>query len=352
MFIKDSVCISPQNTFPSAFKEGDFREHNGNKYFAMEPAYDELISAGALRRMGKAIRMGVAAGSHLLKNHPPVDGIIIGTANGGLEDCIKFLNQIVDYQEGTLTPTNFVQSTPNAVAGQLAMGYQNTCYNITHAHDGLSFENALIDAALLFDQNEARSLLVGALEEISEYNYNIDRISDFFKDEMTSSLNLLASKTKGTVSGEGAVMFLLEPQQSTSDQIRIRNLTTIAHADSHAVTTEMERFLADSNISTDQIDALLLGYNGDVTADIGYDKFRSYFPKETSVFSFKNACGEYPTATSFAAWLGAQILAKKWTPSEIELSKPKEKKIGNILIYNQNRNIQHSFILLDVPTSE
>ena len=66
-----------------------------------------------------------------------------------MEDCIKFLNQIIDYEEGLLTPGNFVQSTPNAIAAQLGLMTANKGYNITHVHRGLSFENALLDTILM-----------------------------------------------------------------------------------------------------------------------------------------------------------------------------------------------------------
>ena len=72
--------------------------------------------------MGKAVRMGLGASIPLLQNNnEPLSGIIIGTAMGGMEDCINFLNQVIDYNEGMLTPTNFVQSTPNAIASQLGL---------------------------------------------------------------------------------------------------------------------------------------------------------------------------------------------------------------------------------------
>ncbi|RZM12149.1 MAG: hypothetical protein EOO88_45975 [Pedobacter sp.] len=124
--------------------------------------------------MGKAVRMGVGAAMPLLQHQEAVDGIIIGTANGGMEDCIKFLNQVIDYDEGLLTPGNFVQSTPNAVAGQLGLMTKNQCYNITHVHRGLSFEMALIDAMMQVKENPGKQYLLGSVDEISDYNFNID----------------------------------------------------------------------------------------------------------------------------------------------------------------------------------
>ena len=96
MFIKDLFCISPQQTYDETFLESDSIVYFGNRYAALEPSYGTLIPAGLLRRMGKAVRMGVGAGLPLIQRNPNLDGIILGTANGGLEDCLKFLNQIVD----------------------------------------------------------------------------------------------------------------------------------------------------------------------------------------------------------------------------------------------------------------
>jgi hypothetical protein len=143
LYIHQHTCISPQQTF-SHIDIDTLNECVENKLKAKEPAYDG-IPPGILRRMGKAVRMGVGAAIPIIKNNPSINGIIIGTANGGMEDCIKFLNQIIDYEEGMLTPGNFVQSTPNAIAAQLGLMSKNKSYNITHVHRGLAFEDALID---------------------------------------------------------------------------------------------------------------------------------------------------------------------------------------------------------------
>ena len=114
MYIHKGLAISP------CIEQEVFLEESSEptlQLWAREPGYMDYIPRNVLRRMGKATRMGVWTALSLLKEQAPVDGIVIGTGLGGMEDCIKFLNQIVDYDEGTLTPTNFVQSTPNALAG-------------------------------------------------------------------------------------------------------------------------------------------------------------------------------------------------------------------------------------------
>ena len=83
----------------------------GERLFAIEPGYEQIPRV-VLRRMGKAVRLMVGAGLPLIKQ-TTCGGVIVGTANGGMEDCIRFMNQIVQYEEGMLAPGNFVQSTPN-----------------------------------------------------------------------------------------------------------------------------------------------------------------------------------------------------------------------------------------------
>jgi hypothetical protein len=135
MFIHQSICISPQHTFQQTLSE-TFVSSVDNKLQVIEPKYED-IPLNVMRRMGKAVRMGVGACLPIIKQHS-VDGVIIGTANGGMDDCIKFLNQVIEFDEGTLTPTNFVQSTSNAIAAQVAFLSQNNQYNITHVHRGLA----------------------------------------------------------------------------------------------------------------------------------------------------------------------------------------------------------------------
>lgn len=205
LFIHHTCCISPQMSFGEINLDSYLPAVDG-KLFAVEPNYIG-IPPGALRRMGKAVRMGVGTALPLLNNTFRPDGIIIGTANGGMEDCIKFLNQIIEYAEGQLTPGNFVQSTPNAIAAQIGFVNGNRAYNITHVHRGLSFEYALIDAMMQLQEKHGATYLVGAVEEISTYNYNIDWLDGWYKKENTGSVDLYSSHTAGSIAGEGAAMF-------------------------------------------------------------------------------------------------------------------------------------------------
>ena len=131
-YIHHTTCISPQKTFIDV-DLNQLNEQVDKKLKVVEPSYKE-IPVSVLRRMGKAVRIGIGAALPLIQKTNDIKGIVIGTANGGMEDCIKFLNQIIQYEEGTLTPTNFVQSTANNIASQVALFSSNKEYNITHVH--------------------------------------------------------------------------------------------------------------------------------------------------------------------------------------------------------------------------
>ncbi len=344
MYIKDLSCISPQKTTDSSFLEGKILNYTSNLVEAIEPDYTEIIPKGLLRRMGKAIRMGIWTGISLLEKHKDVKGIIIGTANGGLEDCIKFLNQIVQYEEGNLTPTNFVQSTPNAIAANLAMMTQNSSYNNTHVNMGLAFESALIDASLFFEENNGQ-LLVGAVEEISDYNFNIDLLKGWVKKEKCSLESLYNSNSTGSIVGEGASMFILEnnPKDALA---RVVDVTQMISNNEEDVTNLLNRFLLNNDLTASDIDTIMIGLNGDVNNDVLYHQLiNTHFPDQT-ILTYKNLVGEYPTSTGFALWLTTNILVGNGIPKNCQY-KTFKKDVKRVLIYNHYFKKQHGFILVE-----
>lgn len=343
MYIKDLYAISPQKTHDLSFENGDWQVLNEFIYKAIEPSYQGIIPNAQLRRMGKAVRMGIGVSLPLLERNAKPDGIIFGTANGGLEDCIKFLNQIVEYNEGTLTPTNFVQSTPNALAGQVALLSENTGYNMTHVNGSLAFESALLDAALYFEEHgeEHRTLLLGAVEEISDYNYNIDRLGDRFKEELLSNEQLLSSKTKGSYCGEGSAQFVLSnnPENSLAQFSAFKQSSHLSIAEIHAFILD---FLEEQQLDLSEIDCLLMGKNGDVTTDYWYDEAEKLFGNIPVVY-FKKSVGEYRTVSAFASYLAVRILNGQ-AHQVIENGATTTPR--TILIYNHFDAVRHSLILI------
>ena len=349
MYVIDQQAISAQKTHDLSFEKGDYAIYSAATLPIVEPAYAEFIPLNLLRRMGKAVKMGIAAALPIVNRNQKVDGIIIGTANGGLENCIDFLNQIVAYDEGVLTPTNFVQSTPNALAGQLALMTKNTGYNSTHVNGSLSFENALVDAKLFFEATTNKtSLLVGSVEEISSYNYHIDLLLGRYKKEIISNDQLIQSNTEGSICGEGASFFLLSnsPEHAVAE---IVDTTQIIHPSTADLTVLMNAFFEKNQLSMDAIDLILLGKNGDNRLDFWYDDFHQIFPA-TPAINFKQLTGDYRTISGFATYLGVQILNGKINGAHPAFNTEFPTNCNHILIYNHFDGIRHGFILIKKGT--
>ncbi len=343
MFIKDLTCISPQRTFEGdLFQDGPI-VHSGSQYWAEEPSYAGVIPNGLLRRMGKSVRLATGAAMPLLAKWP-VDGIIIGTTDGGMEDCHRFLNQIIEYNEGTLTPTGFVQGSPSAVAGGLALMAKNSGYNNTHANKGLSFENGLMDAWLLFKEGAATALLVGNVEEISPAQYRIETLAGYIKkDEVTADV-LYASQTAGAVNGEGAAMFVL----STSAEgalARIVDHDMISFPTPNDLVTKAMTLLERNGLTAADVDAVMLGLSGDANSDHWYHEFADLSFPNAGRISFKNLFGESPSASAFATWYAAHLLNGK-EAAAMTVLKPASRPLRTILIYNHYQGKQHGFVLM------
>ena len=341
MYVQDISCISPQNTFEGIpFQDGTIL-HTGSQYKAIEPNYLEFIPKGKLRRMGKVSKLGITAGVPIINRNENIDGIIIGTGNGGLNDCVKFLDQIITYAEGSLTPTNFVQSTANAVSGTLALMSSNTNYNSTYVSVGLAFEFALLDALMQIEDGSGLKFLVGNAEEISEYNHNINEKRGFFKTPPVSAAQLIDSNTKGSISGEGSAMFAVsnESQNALACIMDVGMIHTSSFEDVHEAIIS---FLNKNNIDSTEIGSLILGFNGDVIADSFYHQLlKSQFTNQR-IISFKNLVGEYPSVSGFALWLAClpnPILQEAIYKEGTNLGK-------YTLIYNHYQGESHGFILI------
>lgn len=338
MYIHKMNCISAQHTSGNADLE-TLLPAVDNKMYAKEPAY-EGMPPGMLRRMGRAVRMGVGCALPLVKDLQP-DAIIVGTANGGMEDCIKFLNQIMDYEEGMLTPGNFVQSTPNATAAQLGLMTANRNYNITHVHRGLAFENALLDVMLLLKENPQFNILLEGLDEISDYNYNIDFLDGWYKEDTVDNRRLYDTGSKGTLAGEGAAAFIVngQPANALARVIAVHTMHTQEEAEVAAVLQELiDRHLPGGK----HIDILIAGENGDSRYRHYYDRVYSICAS-SAIVRYKHMFGEFGTASALALWLACQH-----TGYPAHAVKQRAENNGKyILIYNMYHERQHGVMLVE-----
>ena len=344
-YIHQSNCISAQNTFT----EPDIDVlvlSVSNKLTAIEPSW-ESIPNKVLRRMNKGVRIGVSAALPLLQGSKEISGIIIGTANGGMEDSILFLNQIIEYNEGVLMPGNFVQSTANTTASQLSLLSGNKSYNMTHVHRGTAFENAVIDTAMMLMENPGNTYLLGAVDEISAYNYKFEQVEGWYKKEIISNDHLYKSETSGTIAGEGAVMYLVNNTKQDA-LAKFAGIATIHTQDAALVREKLECFINKHVLAEGKIDLFLTGEDGDSSFEHLYSMCEGLLNSSVTIARFKHMCGSYPTASAFAVWLACQVSGGKLLPGHAIKRQGAQNRYRNILIYNHYKGMQHSFISMTI----
>jgi len=338
-YIHQSSCISHQPTFNEVDLE-DLKPIENNLVHAIEPKY-ENVPLGQLRRMGRALRMGVGTCMKLLGTNK-VDGLLIGTANGGIEDSIMFLNQIHDYEEGRLTPTAFVQSTYNAIAGMVGMITVNHGYNATHVHRGHAFENVALDAAMLLKENPDNCYLIGGVDEISVKNHRLVSLAGWYRHDNVSNADLYKGIAPGTLPGEGSAMFIVN-NKSDNAKAKLTSLRMVNSFDENVVKEQLNLFLKDN---PGKIDLFLQGENGDNRLLKYYTACEGLMTNETTAARFKHAFGEFQTVSALAVWLANYVLQNQKLPEHF-IKKNSTTEFKRILIYNNYQGAQHSFMLVE-----
>ena len=129
--------------------------------------YREYISPGEARRMGKLMKAATITSLKALRaaGIESPDAIITATAYGMLETSEKFLVDMLENGEETLSPTLFMQSTHNTLSSAIAIRTKYHGYNVTYSQGKDSLEWALRDARRLLASGKAKTVLVGCHDE-------------------------------------------------------------------------------------------------------------------------------------------------------------------------------------------
>lgn len=342
-YIRSASSISPQNTFGDNGFLTDVVEYTGTRLKAIEPDYKQYIDPKLIRRMSHVIKMGVSAAKDCL-NRAGVEmpgAIITGTAFGCMEDTVAFLTRIVELNEEMLPPTSFIQSTHNTVAAQIALMLQCHSYNNTFVHKGISFENALIDALMLLKEGETNNILVGGTEEMIDTSFTVLTRLGLYKRQPISNLDLYKEESKGTIGGEGASFFLLNNNLSADNLAELVGLKTLYKPKD--IEQGISSLLQQHNLTISDIDLVITGRNGDIKNDRIYNALGQTLFAKSKLVNYKHLCGEYPTSSSFALWLAANMIKKRTVPAVVENIGIEPKKV---LIYNHYQSNYHSLMLL------
>jgi len=349
-YINGIGIIAPQKTFENDQFLTEISTFNQNVLTCITPDFKAYINPVQLRRLGRMLRIGMTAATILFtrcKVQVP-DGIITATGYGFLEETEKFLTELLERQETQLTPTYFMQSTYNALAGLVALSIKCTGYNNTYVSKGFAFENALQDAMMQLAEKNSSNLLVGAYDEAANVQYAINMREHHYKSDHIKNSSLFESKTGGTIQGEGSAFFNVSGISSDSTWCVLKDLQLVYTPETEdELSSALTSFLNTNAISVDEIDVWINGASGDVKNDRLLTSLENSIFKKTPQVRFKHLCGEFCTAISFGVWLGASILKKQFIPEIVKFSSMKSSgKLDIIFIVNQYLDRNYSFLVL------
>ncbi len=346
-YINGAQAISPQDTFLNPQIPVELKEYQGIMLNVL-PDFKNYFSPIEMRRMSRIIKFSSVTAAECIKeaNTEKIDAIITGTGLGCLEDTQKFLNKMLDNNESMLTPTTFIQSTHNTPGGIIALANKCYEYNMTYAHKTLSFESCLLDAVLLIKEGK-KNILVGGFDEITEENYNLRKHINQWKEEPFSNLDIYDCGTSGYKAGEGSAYFIISSQKTGSTYAELKLVDLYYKSKNiNSLSENIENKLQSAGLLLEDIDLVIFGYNGDSNTDIYYDQVKDTLFKHQDHGYYKHYCGEYDTSASFGLWMTTRIIKQNHVPENVFISERKKEKINNVLLYNQEDNKNHSFIVL------
>jgi 3-oxoacyl-[acyl-carrier-protein] synthase II len=117
-------------------------------------------------------------------------------------------------------------------------------------------------------------------------------------------------------------------------------------ADISETKEQIASFLASQSLRAEEIDVIITGKNGDTINNAVYDELNSALFKNNQTVNFKHLCGEYPTASAYALWLGAAIIKERKVPASLLPKGETAKPVKRLLIYNHYQNTHHALYLL------
>lgn len=315
---------------------------------AEQPSYKGLIPPAMIRRMSRGVKMSIYAAQQALAEASLSipDAIVAGTGWGCSEDSDKFLHELWENDEQFLTPTSFIQSTHNTVAAQIALQLQCKGYNVTYVQGAISFESALLDALLQLTSDGAENVLLGGVDEVAEQTYAFLQAIGYIKADGAKE-TIKNNVTTGVNYAEGAHFFTLGRERTVSTYAEVVDVALKNELERNELDPFLQRFLTMNSLSPDDIDAVILGYNGDKNEDIYYVTLQQALPTSAPLY-YKHLSGQFDSCSAFSLAVAAFVLKHQAVPSVLHWEDriPPECGWKNILLYNQYRGADHSLVLV------
>ena len=347
IYIHSSCSISIQPSFRDDYFFEEITGYSQNGIQAIDPDYKEFVPALQLRRMGKSMRMAVYASQNAIQRagNPKIDAVITGTGEGCLRDSEKFVEAMWDNDGGMLNPTPFIQSTHNMAAATVALALGCKGYNMTYTNNSNSFESAVLDGMLYLNENPNHQILIGGLEEISDQTLKFWDLAGNVNLENPQIPVDLNSNSTGEINAEGAGFFVVSAEKTEDSLGSISAVRTKFEVENPE--TFIREYLAENKVSLSDLDAVILGNNGDSRYDGIYENLSDSMFKEIPQISFKNVLGEFDTVTAIAVEIGLKVFEYQKIPISLKINNLHRNSYRKVLIYNQRRGKNHSCILME-----
>jgi 3-oxoacyl-[acyl-carrier-protein] synthase II len=350
IYINGIGNISAQKTWENSSFLEEIVEFDSNHLTCHEPNFKDYISPVRLRRMSRVIKIGLTSSFIALKDAgvESPGAIITGTGFGCVGDTEKFMFAVIENKETQLPPTAFMQSTHNTISGQIAINLKCKNYNSTYVHRGASFIRAMEDAIMLLKEKNAENVLVGGFDECTPEHYTVMGRVGRWKDIPVKNTELLKhSESTGSIAGEGAQFFVVSEEKTNNCYAKITDIESFYKPESNQeIENRITKFLERNSLSFTDIDAVVLGKNGDVNGDECYNYLTNGVLKDTQQVYFKHLSGQYDSCDSFAMWLAAKSIYHQQLPAITKLNDKPTGEIKNVLIYNHFLNKYHGLQLL------
>lgn len=307
--------------------------YNTGKLLCVEPNYTAYIPPMQLRRMSKAVRIGIGASKMCMASAgiEKPDAISVGTAMGCLADTELFLGKMIAQDEQMLTPTAFIQSTHNTVSGQIALLAGCYGHNLTFVQRGHSFEHAVMNTQLYLADNPHQQMLVGGIDELTDGSLEALKMGGINNKLNSRPADVLNGNNTGCIAGEGASFFIVTDDKPANRTLCIKEVYCFSNKDNAIAINKLEAYITNH---LQDIDFTVLGQSGDAISNLTYQSLRSGLLKDTPQYIFKHLCGEYATASAFAVgMLANSVLRNEMLPTHCILNR-EAGEMKNILLIN------------------
>lgn len=271
---------------------------------AVNPAFREYIAPNEARRMGNIMKRAIVTSLKVLKetgiNHP--DAIITGTSIGSLNYTEKFLDDLVENGEESLSPTYFMQTTHNTVSSTISIFTATHSYNTTYSHGGISFELALKDAWMQLNLGQISNALVGGHDEMVESYYELLRKTGYVGVE-------------GMVPcGECAMSMMLNKQVSPDNLCELAGVSVFRTKSVQNIRKQLEALVEKANIKVETIQMVMTGVNGNPENDRLYQPVLDELFPQAEHLQYKQLFGENYTVSALGLYAAAHLMKKQGTP--------------------------------------